>query len=97
VLDLGKDVPPLPDGKDFPDDLTTIQNASLVLLLDKLDRTPNTSRGSAAGDWAELGDRMNYVVDFFRSRQQDRSLYQQPFTDAQVDILRQGKLPPGAL
>lgn len=97
VLDLGKDVPPLESGKDFPADLAVIKNASLVLLLDKLDRTPNTSKGSAARDWAELGDRMNYVVDFFRSRQQDPTLYQQPFTDAQVDILRQGKLPPGAL
>lgn len=97
VLDLGKDVPPLPNGKDFPDDLTTIQNANLVLLLEKLDRTPNTSKGSAARDWGDLGDRMNYVVDFFRSRQQDSTLYQQPFTDAQVDILKQGKLPSGAL
>ena len=97
VLDLGKDVPPLPDGKDFPADLTIIQNTSLVALLDKLDRTPNTSKGSAAKNWGELGDRMNYVVDFFRSRQEDSSLYQQPFTDAQVEILKQGKLPPGAL
>lgn len=97
VLDLGKDVPPLPDGRDFPDELAIIQTPGLVGLLDKLDRTPNTSTGSAAKDWGELGDRMNYVVDFFRSRQQDRTLYQQPFTDAQVDVLKQGKLPQGAL
>ena len=42
---------------------------------------------SRAEDWADLGDRMNYVVDFFRTRQQDRGLYAQPFSDEQVALI----------
>jgi hypothetical protein len=97
VLNLGKDVPAIADGRDFAEDLHTIESSSLVLLLDKLDRVANSSKQSAANDWADLADRMAYVVDFFRSRQQDDSLYEQPFTDEQVAILKQGKLPPGSL
>jgi hypothetical protein len=78
-LDLGKDVPPLAGGESFPGDLATLDYPPLVALMDKLDRTPNSLRGSAAGNWVELGDRMNYVVDFFRSRQQDARLYESPF------------------
>ncbi len=97
TLDLGKDVPRLPEGNDFPSDLATIETPGLVALLEKLDRTPNTSKGSAAGDWGLLADRMNYVVDFFRSRQQDSTLYEQPFSDEQVAVLKTGKLPQGQL
>ncbi len=97
TLDLGKDVPPLPNGDEFPADLREIQSPALNELLGKLDRTPNTSRGSAAQDWGVLGDRMNYVVDFFRSRQQERALYEPPFSPEQVTVLKQGRLPAGKL
>lgn len=97
VLALGKDVPPLALGKEFPDDLATATYPPLVELLARLDRTPNSLAGSAANDWAALIDRMNFVVDFFRSRQQDPAMYQQPFTDAQVEVIRAGGWPAGSL
>lgn len=62
-----------------------------------LDRTPNDTAGSAARDWGDLGDRMNLIVDLFRTRQQDRVLYDQPFTFMQVEALRQGQVPHGRL
>jgi hypothetical protein len=77
-LDLGKDVPKLANGQSFPESLQTVEYPPLVELLGHLDRTPNSLSGSAAKDWASLSDRMNYVVDFFRSRQQDPNLYQDP-------------------
>jgi hypothetical protein len=40
---------------------------------------------------------MNFVVDFFRTRQQDPALYHQPFSDAQVAALTGGQMPPGPL
>jgi len=97
VLDLGKDVPPLPDGSEFPPDLQTLTLPPLTELMAKLDRTPNTLRGSAARDWTDLGDRMNYVVDFFRSRQEDATLYQPPFTEEQVAVIQTDNVPPGPL
>lgn len=97
TLDLGKDVPFGPDGKEFPGELMIADDPGLVAILAKLDRTPNTVVGSAANDWADLGDRMNYVVDFFRTRQQDRGLYAQPFSDEQVALIKSRKFPPGPL
>jgi len=40
---------------------------------------------------------MNLIVDLFRTRQQDRLLYDQPFTFLLVDALQQGRVPHGRL
>ena len=97
VLDLGKDVPGLSAEQMFAEELAVATFVPLVEILAKLDRTANTVTGSAASDWGELADRMNFVVDFFRTRQQDSSLYRQPFTDAQVDVILADAMPIGAL
>jgi hypothetical protein len=97
TLDLGVDVPFIGEGRSFPEVLATVENARLLELLAKLDRTPNSLTGSAARDWASLDDRMNYVVDFFRSRQQDPTLYLAPFTADQVESIRRDTFPPGPL
>jgi hypothetical protein len=97
TLRLGEDVPPLPNGRAFPADLTTLQLAALTAVLATLDRTPNSPHSSAARDWGNLADRMNYIADLFRSRQQEASLYQQPFSDAQVEEIRHGRMPSGKL
>jgi hypothetical protein len=97
VLALGEDVPWVTPESMFPPDLQEATHPPLVDILAKLDRTSNTVRGSAAADWGTLGDRMNYVVDFFRSRQQDPSLYEQPFSDAQVAVILEGGMPDGRL
>jgi hypothetical protein len=68
-----------------------------VALMAGLDRTPDDTAGSAARDWGSLEDRMNLIVDLFRTRQQDRLLYDQPFTFLQVDALQQGRVPHGRL
>ena len=97
VLALGEDVPWVTAEEMFPEDLKEATHPPLVDILAKLDRTANTVQGSGASDWGELDDRMNYVVDFFRSRQQDPSLYEQPFTDEQVAVIREGGIPGGRL
>lgn len=96
-LALGADVPALTGGAMFPHDLMALDSAELRALLRVLDRTPDTTDGSAAADWSDLGDRMNYIVDLFRSRQQDLRLHQPPFTRAQLVALRAGALPSGPL
>jgi hypothetical protein len=97
MLYLGRDVPPLANGQQFPPHLTTLYLADLTAVLAPLDRTPNSPAGSAARDWGSLDERMNYIADLFRSRQQEQTLYEQPFSDAQVQMIRNGKIPDGRL
>lgn len=54
--------------------------------------------GSAATDWVSFPDRMHFILEYFRSRQQDRALlYVPPFSAVQTDALRRGLLPDGPL
>jgi hypothetical protein len=96
TLYLGRDVPPTPAGA-FPPALATAENPELAALLAQVDRTPDRLAGSAARDWSSLADRMNFIADFFRSRQQEMALYAQPFTDEQVAAIRRGGRPNGRL
>ena len=97
TLRLGEDIPALTLERDFPPDLTRLEHPELVALMAELDRTPDDTAGSASRDWGSLGDRMNLIVDLFRVRQQDRLLYDQPFTFLQVDAFQQGRVPHGRL
>jgi len=97
VLELGEDLPPLPDGSMYPPALRTPTLPELRRVLGELDRTPGTTRGSAARDWTSLADRMSYLADFFRSRQQDRGLLDRPFTREQTEAIRAGRVPAGRL
>ena len=97
TLRLGEDIPALTAAADFPADLMKLEHPELCALLKELDRTPDDTAGSAARDWGSVKDRMNLIVDLFRSRQQDRVLYQPPFTPAQVEAFQQGRMPSGRL
>ncbi len=96
-LDTSKDMPPLPNGDMYPDALKRLTLPEARELVEELDDTPHTTRGSGARKWTQLGDRMNCVVDFFRSRQQERTLLHAPFTPEQTDAIRAGRLPAGPL
>lgn len=97
ILDLGKDLPSLPSGKMFPDHLMVIDHQELAALLYQLDLSPNTLVGTAAKDWGSLVDRMHFVIDMMRSRQQEQALLKEPFTPAQIEIIRGGGVPEGDL
>lgn len=98
TLELGEDVPPLPDGKMYPPALQDPRLPELQRVLRKLDRTPKTLRGSGARDWSSLADRMSYVADLFRSRQQDRRLLRAtPFDPVQTREIQEGRVPLGRL
>lgn len=90
---LGADVRRAQNGDVFPPDLTRLHNLELKALLYDLDRHPNTLLGSAAHDWSDLADRMNFVADLFRVWQQDSRLYLPPFTPEQIDNTRAGRIP----
>jgi hypothetical protein len=87
-------------GAAFPVTLATIEDRDLAALLDGpggLDRTPDSLDGSAAHDWTELSDRMNFICDLFRSRQLDPELFEPPYTDAQDAAIAAGRVPDGPL
>ena len=78
VFDLGEDVPPLPDGTPWPHALATLVDPDPATIIARFDRSRGPLLGSGARDWAVLEDRMNYIVNLFRSRQQDATLLQRP-------------------
>ncbi|HKW90483.1 MAG TPA: hypothetical protein VJX92_01210 [Methylomirabilota bacterium] len=94
---LADDVPAPDGGARWPADLVTLRLPDLIAFLEAQDRTGGTAVGSGAGDWANLGQRMNYIVNLFRSWQQQARLLTPPFTDAQVAVMQSGRVPEGPL
>jgi hypothetical protein len=53
--------------------------------------------GTAASDWTSYPQRMRFILPLFRSRHQTMSLLGKPFTDEQIQSIRQRIVPPGPL
>ncbi len=96
TLDLRRDVPPLSEGL-FPPALRDLSGTTAEQAVAQWDKTGGTGRPSGAHDWAVLEQRMNFIVNLFRSRQRDGTLFDPPFSDAQLAVLAEGQLPPGPL
>ncbi|ATB46094.1 hypothetical protein [Corallococcus macrosporus] len=81
ALSLGNDVPPPPGMETtlFPPHLRTIETPELRTLLRAFDKRPDSLTGSGAEDWSRLDQRMNYIIDLFRTRQSDPALFDPPF------------------
>jgi hypothetical protein len=94
---LGSDVPPLPGKPLFPSSLAQFDDPELRAFIERWDRTRGRGVGSGARDWEELDDRMCFIVNLFRSRQQHRRLLDPPFSADQRSALARGALPDGPL
>ena len=77
TLDLRRDVPPLSEGL-FPPALCDLSGTAAERVVAKWDKTGGTGRPSGAHDWAVLEQRMNFIVNLFRSRQRDGTLFDPP-------------------
>ena len=77
----------------FPEDLLKLANSDLIELLGRFDPHLDTLILSGANDWANLNDRMGFIVDLFRSRQQDLTLFGDPFTAQQLALIEQQTVP----
>jgi hypothetical protein len=96
TLPLGRNIPPVAAARDYlPPSLQNITNPDeLVSLLGRYDRARGTTDyGSASVDWRRLDDRMNFIVNLFRSRQMDDELLGQPFSDAQRACIEEWQMP----
>ena len=66
-------------------------------VLARVDATPESLRDSGARDWADFPDRMHFIADLFRTHHAWPPLLGAPFTEAQVEALRQNRRPSGDL
>lgn len=94
TLHLGVDVPPAPGSHSlFPAALQDLGLPTVCALMSAWDPTDGTGQGSAAHDWANLHQRMAYIVNLFRSRQQLLGLTVPPFDRTEMAWLEQDQLP----
>lgn len=81
----------------FPVVLQRIDHPDLVDLLRQFSALEAILRVATVRDWARLEDRMKYIVQLFRSRQQSASLFMPPFEELQRQALITGVVPAGPL
>ncbi|HEX5021370.1 MAG TPA: hypothetical protein VFX54_11955 [Candidatus Binatia bacterium] len=96
-IHLGKDFRGSPGRELFPSLLQSIEMIDLRNLLASYRADGGTADESGAADWAEIGERMHFILTLFRARQQDQQLFDQPFSDKQRIDIAAGLLPQGAL
>lgn len=81
----------------FPNDLIEIENPRCLELVRMFETSQDTLSGSGAKNWSSLQDRMSFVVDFFRSHQQYKRLWDPPFSEEQGTVIESGHFPAGPL
>lgn len=91
-VSLGEDVPMF-RGRTAPKELQQLQNTDAQNMVNKWDRNPNHVQGSGAKDWTNMNERMNYILDLFRSRHDDPALFQDPFTPNQTREILANRVP----
>jgi hypothetical protein len=73
----------------FPDDLVTVSLPVLQALLTRFDLTAGDPRRCRVRNWASYDERMSYIANVFRSRQQCVALFSRPFTqEVEVGLLK---------
>ena len=92
LLKLGEDLK-----RKFPQKLEHISSSTLKELLNKIDPTPDSLKESGAKDWGDLSERIHFIADLFRAYFEHPQLYYQPFTNEQVELLKEGRRPEGNL
>ena len=92
LLKLGEDLK-----KRYPERLTHISDQKLKELLHKIDPTPDSIKESGAKDWGDLMDRIHFIADLFRAYFEHLQLYNPPFADEKVKVLKEGQKPDGKL
>jgi hypothetical protein len=92
LLRLGQDL-----AAGYPEMLRQIAHPELRLLLAKHDPTPDSTLDTGVLDWADLPDRLHFIIDLFRCYQGNPRLLEPPFTPDQLEQLSAGKVPNGRL
>ncbi len=91
TLRLGSDLE-----RDPPEVLDSLSDGELELFASRIGAL-SPARGSGVQDWANLDERLRYIGSFFRAYQRETRLFEAPFTEEQVDSIRQGSVPASSL
>ncbi len=81
----------------FPEALGDPRDAELAELLARFEPTPPARDDCGARDWADLRQRMHYIVHLFCAFHEREDLFRPPFTPAQVAAFERGLVPDGEL
>ena len=102
VLDLGSHLSAMNGINLYPRDLAKLKNPDVVVFMSE-HYTPwdpehqDLLPPPGSTDWADLKQRMDYIIGLFRSRQQDENMYEPPFTTEQITEIRAGNVPTSPL
>ena len=89
-LHVGRDLDAIA-GRCYPSTLSTLAGPETVAVVEQLRRparAPASLVASGAANWADLADRMNYIVDLFRSRHLEAGVFEAPYSPAETEQLR---------
>jgi nucleoid-associated protein YgaU len=90
LVRLGQDLP-----GEMPGDLRAIVTPELAALLRRVDPTPDSLAGTGTTDWSDLGQRLHFIADLFRTAHADAALFDPPFSAEQTAAIRAGRRPVG--
>ena len=93
TLLLDHDVPPISGQPFMPPDVSPPKVKALDELLSRFDKSSGNGAGSAAADWVNLDDRMNFIANLFLSRHHRVDLFAPPFDPAVVADIEAGRIP----
>jgi hypothetical protein len=81
----------------YPAELHELVEPELVALVSRYEPVPPAPDDCGAEDWSSLDQRMHYIVHLFRAFAETRTLFDAPFTEAQVKSILAGVIPDGEL
>jgi len=93
VMRLDHDVPLETIGSFEPAEINPVVVDDLAQLRARFDRSNAQGRGSAAANWANLDDRMNFITNLFISRHHQAALFAAPFDDETLAAITADQVP----
>ncbi|HEY1762753.1 MAG TPA: hypothetical protein VGG17_09190 [Acidimicrobiales bacterium] len=93
TMRLDHDVPARPNVAFVPPDVAPVIVAELALLREQFDRAHEAGKGSYALDWANFGDRMNFIANLFISRHHEPLIFEAPISEAELVELCADRVP----
>ena len=74
-----------------------LDEPDLLALIRPFEPGGGACHGCGVEDWADLDQRMHYILHLFRAYHATPALYGEPFSPAETEAIRSGRLPDGEL